>query len=115
MIISWQENGQLIQYPPEKLLVNEKATETMETSDWVFSGSQFFDNRYMAQMEGSIVAIFHDPSAIIDHRNDSGSDDTLFFANKNILPPVGTPVMLKLLPVSDSEVKERTRCNNKNK
>lgn len=112
MEISWQFNGKQISYPPEDLVLNVKTDETMMKADWVFTGSMIDSGQHMAQLEGSVVAIYHDPIAIIDHRNVSGSDDTMFYANKNILPPVGTAVDFKIYAVTDPSTIKRTRCRD---
>ena len=46
----------------------------------------------MAQVEHSIAATYHDPFAILDHPLPTGADDTLYYANKEVVPPKGTPV-----------------------
>ncbi|WP_319574340.1 YdjY domain-containing protein [uncultured Desulfobacter sp.] len=111
LTVSWQNMGKdRVNYPIEKLLLNINSNETMEKADWVFVGSQMIDGQFMAQQEGSIIASFHDPFALIDHRSISGSDDTFFHANKRILPPVGMPVELIIHTVPDDAVRDRTRC-----
>jgi len=112
--ISWEDNGKIMEYPPEQLVINIKDKKNMNKADWVFTGSKILDGQYMAQIEGSIAAIFHDPFAIIDHRSIAGADDTLFFANKNILPPVGTPVVFKIFAETDPAVKKRVGCKKAN-
>lgn len=111
--ISWKgPDNKLVEYPPEDLIINTDEKKTMEKSDWVFSGSAMNDGRYMAQIDGSVVAVFHDPYAIIDHRSISGADDTHFFANKEILPPYGTPVELKISAEPDPASKKRVSCSS---
>lgn len=112
IVISWEENGKPKAYSPEHLVTQFRTDKIMEETDWVFTGSQIMDGRYMAQAEGSIAAIFHDPFAIFDHRSLAGADDTLFQANKKVLPPVGTPVIFKIFSQTDPDVKKRTRCEN---
>ncbi len=111
--ISWKgADNKILEYAPEDLIINIDDKKTMEKSDWVFSGSRFLDGKYMAQILGSIVAVFHDPDAIIDHRSIAGADDTHFFANKEILPPFGTPVEFKIFMENDPAVKKRVSCEN---
>jgi hypothetical protein len=111
--ISWKAEDKIVEYSPEDLILNIENKKTMEKADWVFSGSKIFDGHYMAQMEGSIVAVFHDPHAIIDHRSTTGADDTHFFANKEVLPPVGTSVEFKIFTEDDPTVKKRVNCETK--
>lgn len=110
IVISWKENGKHRETGPEQLVKNVQSGKTMEPSDWVFTGSQIRDGQYMAQVERSIAALYHDPFAILDHRAASGSSDTFMYANNDLLPPKGTPVEFKIFPVKDSAVKTRTAC-----
>ncbi|MDA3787106.1 MAG: YdjY domain-containing protein [Desulfobacula sp.] len=112
--ISWKENEKTMEYPPEHLVTNIKDKKIMEKADWVFAGSKILDGQYMAQAEGSLAAIYHDPFAIIDHRSITGADDTLFYANKKVLPPVGTPVVVKIFVNADPAVQKRVKCKNSN-
>jgi hypothetical protein len=43
----------------------------------------------MAQIERSLVAIFHDPAAIIDNPLPEGGDDTIWFVNTEKVPVPG--------------------------
>jgi hypothetical protein len=111
--ISWRgADNKMMEYSPEDLIINIDDKKTMEKSDWVFSGSRFLNGQYLAQMLGSVVAVFHDPDAIIDDRSITGADDTHFFANKEVLPPIGTQVELKIFAENDPAVKKRVSCEN---
>lgn len=110
IFISWKENGATVTCGPEQLVKNVQSGKIMAPSDWVFAGSQIRDGQYMAQVERSIAAIYHDPFAILDHRAASGSEDTFMYANEDLLPPKGTPVEFMIFPVDDPAVKTRTAC-----
>ncbi|MDY0220349.1 MAG: YdjY domain-containing protein [Desulfobacterium sp.] len=113
ILVAWQTKNQHTEHRPEDLIVNFETKKIMDKTDWVFSGSQMVDGRYMAQVEGSIAAIFHDPFAIVDHRSISGADDRFFHANKAILPPVGTPVEFVIFPEKDLNLKKKVSCSPK--
>ncbi|MEW6427109.1 MAG: YdjY domain-containing protein [Thermodesulfobacteriota bacterium] len=59
---------------------------------WIFTGSMINNGVFAAQMEKSIIAVYHDPAAMIDHRRPGGESDEVWFVNKQAVPPVGTPV-----------------------
>lgn len=59
---------------------------------WVFTGSVIVDGVFMASVEKSIMAVYHDPVALIDHALEEGAEDEIWFANEKTVPPVGTPV-----------------------
>jgi hypothetical protein len=109
--VYWEVDNKICEFRPEELVLNISDKSTMERSDWVFTGSKIFNGRFMAQEDGSIIAIFHDPHAIIDHRSPSGADDTQFFANEKVLPHLGAPVTVKICKETDPAVKKRVHCD----
>ena len=110
IMVSWQTNGEYKEVPAEDLVFNRATDKSMGKTVWVFTGSKIMDGNYMAQVEGSIVSTFHDPFAILDHRSDTGADDTLFFANEKLLPSKGTKVVMKIFAEKDPAIKKATSC-----
>ena len=51
---------------------------------------------FMASIGQSYITTYHDPDTIIDNPLSTGGDDTLYEVNKDIVPPVGTPVIVEL-------------------
>jgi hypothetical protein len=47
-------------------------------------------------MEGSIIAIYHDPAALIDNASEGGESDKVWFVREGASPPVGTPVTVTI-------------------
>ena len=91
--VTWAgKKKKMIKHRAEDLIFNKTAKKTMEQTDWIFTGSQVIRGRFMAQVEHSIVATYHDPFAIFDHPLPTGSDDRLYYVNSEIVPPKGTPV-----------------------
>jgi hypothetical protein len=92
--ISWETPGkQAVKHRAEDLVLNIADNKTMPRTHWIFIGSQIIDGKFMAQMEQSIAATFHDPSAILDHPLTTGADDTLYHVNTSVVPARGTPVV----------------------
>jgi len=91
--VTWLDNDhKTITHRAEALLLNQKTGQTMTETHWIFTGSQIMDGKFMAQVEHSIAATYHDPYALIDHPLETGSDDTLYHANREILPPIETKI-----------------------
>lgn len=70
--------------------VGEK--EESPVMEWVYTGSKIFEGKFLAQEQGSVVAIYHDPAALFDNRAPNGGNDEIWFVNERAVPPVGTPV-----------------------
>lgn len=77
------------------------AGRAMEHAAWIFAGSYERSRRdgsggtrYAADSVGSLVAIYHDASAVLENPW-PGADDTRYHANVHAVPPVGTPLTLR--------------------
>ncbi len=64
--------------------------------EWVYTGSVVVQGQFIAQTSGSIVAIYHDPAALIDNASPGGESDEIWFVKEGSVPPVGTPVTVTI-------------------
>lgn len=92
IFVEWNENGVTKKVRGEELIYNKATDSALPKSHWVFTGSAVINGQFMADREGSLIATYHDPWTIIDNPQPSGSDDTILFANKKLLPAPNTPV-----------------------
>jgi hypothetical protein len=90
------EDGRLQTISPEAWLTQivGEAKRDAPPLRWVYTGSLVSDGRFAAQMGGSIVALYHDPVAMIDNASPGGESDKVWFAREGTAPPAGTPVMV---------------------
>jgi hypothetical protein len=94
----WKENGQLRRERAENLIWDKKHNRPMPQTHWVFTGSRLLKNRVtgelmlMASKEGSLVATYYDPFAILNNPLSERTDDTVYYANSALVPPKGTPI-----------------------
>jgi len=80
----------------EDLVLNYVNNKPMQPTHWVFSGSEIVEGTFVASVEQSIVTTYHDPFTIIDNPLPTGADDTVYGANKSILPEIGHKIVLIL-------------------
>lgn len=95
---SYLKDGRMEQISPE-IWITRKSDAGMtesETLKWMFTGSKISNGRFMAQLEGSIIAIYHDPVALFDNASPGGENNRVWFVNEATVPPVGTPVTLTI-------------------
>ncbi|MBN1930701.1 MAG: hypothetical protein JW786_03735 [Desulfobacterales bacterium] len=98
--ISWEGKNKIkVGCRAEDLIFNNKTKNKMQHTHWIFTGSQILDGRFMADVEQSIAATYHDPFAMFDHPLETGSDDTIYFVNKEVVPPKGTPITFEIRPL----------------
>jgi hypothetical protein len=64
--------------------------------NWVYTGSAVIQGQFLAQSGGSIIAIYHDPAALIDNASPGGESDEIWFVKEGSVPPVGTPVTVTI-------------------
>ena len=76
-------------------IINNKRTDIAELA-WVYTGSFVTDKRFHAQLEGSIIALYHDPAALVDNASKGGDNDKIWFVRQDMVPPVGTQVTVTI-------------------
>jgi len=96
--VKWKENRKERKVRGEDLIYNQLTRKSMTYTHWVFTGSQIIEKEFMAQIEGSIVATYRDPFAILNNPLECGVDDTILYANSEMLPAAGTSVVVLIRP-----------------
>ena len=92
--VRWQRDGQEKMARLDELIRQGK--ELAPSLPWVFTGSVVRDGVFAAQVERSLIAVYHDPVALIDHRQRGGGDDRLWSVNSSIVPAVGTEMTVSI-------------------
>jgi len=98
--IKWTDKGGKEHLtPPErwierKIFTPRKPTVTIAAEDgpWLYTGSYFYENRFIAQVEGAFAAMVTFPGALINNPRTGSNDDHIWFVKKGAVPPIGTPV-----------------------
>lgn len=85
--------------------IKDVKTEAVLTTDWVFAGSQLFEDpktkeKVYAADDGDLVTVANFPSSLLDlpFRSSANDADRGFVANTAAMPPRGTPVTIYLKP-----------------
>ena len=98
--VKWKDkDGKEQITPPErwierKIFTPKKPTRTVTAEDgpWLYTGSYFYENRFIAQVEGAFAAMVTFPGALINNPRTGSNDDHIWFVKTDAVPPVGTPV-----------------------
>ncbi len=106
--VKWTDkSGKEQTAPPErwierKIFAPKKETKSVTAEDgpWLYTGSYFYENRFIAQMDGTFAAMVTFPGALINNPRTGSNDDHVWFVKQDAVPPVGTPVefSIKLEP-----------------
>ena len=103
--VIYQLDDQTIEQPAGKWIINRKTDKTLDNETWIFTGSHFqqFDDQqyYMADIEGTIISLvnFGDDLLTLPSKTTNYSDQEQLGCNTAEIPPIGTPVTIRLQPV----------------
>ena len=106
--VKWTDKGGKEQItPPERWIVRKafapkKPAQIITAADgpWLYTGSYFYENRFIAQADGTFAAMVTFPGALINNPRTGSNDDHVWFVKTEAVPPAGTPVefTIKLEP-----------------
>lgn len=100
--VEWRDANGTNRQPVEALLRNKQTGNPMKAGNWTFSGSMVWEGNFIAQIEGSMIAVITDISAIFNNPRKDRDEDSLWEANTKALPPERTAVTVTVrrLPAS---------------
>ena len=91
--LSWNIAGKGEQHARAEDWVFNLATKTNAArGPWIYNGSRVVKGVFLAQREGSIVAMIDDIDALVNNPRPGHDNDQIWSANTNVLPPLNTPV-----------------------
>ena len=92
MTIRWEKDGKDFQYEAEELLASNLDGETMEPSQWFYTGSRVINNIFVANQSGDAVTVIGDYGSMVNYIGPGFKNDELWKANVPVLPPINHPV-----------------------
>ena len=86
----------------EELVFNKRAKEPMSKGEFTFTGSRVWQGKFVAQTEGSLIALITDPDAVFNNPRPNRDADDTWVVRKQDVPPLDTPVevSITLVPVA---------------
>ncbi|CAN5203294.1 hypothetical protein BH23VER1_BH23VER1_16540 [soil metagenome] len=107
-LLSWErpedapENAPPARAPITRWLRNRKANAPVTPGPFLYTGSRIVEGgAFAAELEGSIVALYLDPLALINNPREGNFDDETWVPAAD-LPDVGTAVTVTLVPSPSS-------------
>lgn len=76
----------------EDLLARGADNRAMARHPWLFTGSRILKEGFEAELSGSLIAVWHDPAAVLD--NPLSGSDNAWIVNPATAPHRGTPIEL---------------------
>jgi hypothetical protein len=100
ILVRWKDNeGRQQEVRAEDLVADGVPTKPMPRHDWVFTGSRILKAGFQADLEKSLVAVWHDPAAILDNPLPGGGNNA-YLVNSKRIPRRGTRVEVVLRAVA---------------
>ncbi len=99
--VQWEKDGQTVTHPGASCVRNLARSAPMTDGPWIYTGSVVDQGDFIAEIEGSIVAVYLDIYAMLNSPREGAEDDERWVSNAEILPDIGTPVVVLMKPVSE--------------
>jgi hypothetical protein len=107
--VKWKEKDVEKTVPVEDWLYNQEKQQAIEHGPWIYNGSIVYEGRFLAQIDGNLVALVTMPTALINNPRKNSNNDQMWNANEKDTPKVNTPVeiIFKLVPPTDPKTKTK--------
>jgi hypothetical protein len=98
--VKWKAGDAERSAPVEDWISNNETNKPAPRGPWIYTGSMFVGDRFLAQSEGALAALVTLPAALINNPRKGSDNDLLWAVNAKAVPPVDTPVelVIKLEP-----------------
>lgn len=94
--IEWQQGDSRQRVPAENFILDVATKKTMSQGPWTYIGSRVMDGMFLAQRDGSMIAVIDDPDALVNNRRPGAANDENWQIRATNLPDVGVPVTISL-------------------
>ena len=93
IFLSWKDaHGMGHRARAEDLIFNLQEKAPMTEGVWTYNGSELYDGKFLAQVDGSIAALVRDSAALMNNPRPGNDDDQIWEVNEKATPPEGTAV-----------------------
>ncbi len=99
--VKWKVGNAEKKVAVEDWVLNSETKKTSPRGPWIYTGSMFRGDRFIAQAEGAFAAIVRYPGALINNPRKGSDNDTIWMPNKKVIPPLETPVEISITLTAD--------------
>lgn len=100
--VEWTEKSDGIEKPRRyqlaELLRDLKTAGPVPEGQWIYTGSMVHEGAFIAEAEGTLVAVYIDNGALINSFRPGSDDDERWVTNADVAPKIGTPITVILTP-----------------
>lgn len=94
--VLWKDGGKARSAGAAELIFDKARKRPLRETRWAYRGSRVVDKVFLAQRDGSIIAIMEDRDALIDQETPDAASDENWEPIRERIPALGTPVELKI-------------------
>lgn len=105
LTVEWEVDGEHKAVAVSEWIFDRKRDAAMKNDPWVYSGSYMLDEDFMADLDGTLVAIYLTRGAMLNTMTDGADDDERWLAHGDNTPEIGTKVTFVLSPAESAEKK----------
>ena len=80
----------------EDLTLNSQDKISLNNGAFIFTGSKLIDGSYLAEISGSIIAVYADEEAVINSMAHDSNNDDVWVANLKDMPELEVLVTIRL-------------------
>jgi hypothetical protein len=95
--VSWKENGKEKVVAAEELILDRKKKRALGKTKWAYRGSKLIDGVFLADREGSVIAVMEDRNALIDQATPDAADDENWEPMTEVMPELKTKVTIQIV------------------
>jgi hypothetical protein len=95
--VTWASDARTNRFAAAELILDREKKRALRETKWAYRGSRLVEGVFLAQRDGSLIAIMEDRDALIDQATPDASDDENWEPMTEKLPGVGAPVTVTLI------------------
>ncbi len=97
--VEWEKDKKKQSASLNDWIMNLTTKEPMSVEAWINHGSYMIEKNFHAETEGSFFAIYKERGALMSYSGAGNDNDENWTAIPDRLPPVGTPLTLRIKPI----------------
>lgn len=94
--VSWMGDGKTNRVNVGEWIVDKKKGRPRKEIAWTYRGSRLVNGVFLAERDGSVIAIMEDRDALIDQAAPDASDDENWEPNGKTIPALGATVRVEM-------------------
>ncbi len=91
IVVKWKDAaGKERTAPVEDWVANAATKKAAGRGPWIYTGSMFLEDKFLAQSDGAIASLVSNPAALINNPRKGSDNDQIWSVNVKAVPPVAT-------------------------